>query len=86
MTINGNFERFQNFNFETDFLENESLFQKIGVPLESLKSESTSFLNKAAISEANDKAIRMMGTKWTYHKKTEFCQQILYFFENLVSV
>ena len=33
MTISGNFERFQYFNFETDFLENENLFQKTGVPL-----------------------------------------------------
>ena len=30
--ISGNFERFQYFNFETDFLENENLFQKTGVP------------------------------------------------------
>ena len=28
----GNFESFQYFNFETDFLENEKLFQKTGVP------------------------------------------------------
>ena len=28
----GNFESFQHFNFETDFLENEKLFQKTGVP------------------------------------------------------
>ena len=32
VTISGNFERFQYFNFETDFLENENLFQKTGVP------------------------------------------------------
>ena len=30
VTISGNFERFQCFNFETDFLENENPFQKIG--------------------------------------------------------
>ena len=29
--ISGNFERFHYFNFETDFLENENLFQKPGV-------------------------------------------------------
>ena len=28
VTISGNFERFQYFNFKTDFLENENLFQK----------------------------------------------------------
>ena len=31
VTITGNFERFQYFNFETDFLEKENLFQKTGV-------------------------------------------------------
>ena len=31
-TINGNFERFQYFNFETNFLEYENLFQKTGAP------------------------------------------------------
>ena len=29
--VSGNFERFQYFNFEIDFLENENLFQKAGV-------------------------------------------------------
>ena len=32
MTTSGNFERFQYFNFETNFLENENLFQKTGEP------------------------------------------------------
>ena len=32
VTITENFKRFQYFNFETDFLENENLFQKTGVP------------------------------------------------------
>ena len=31
LTISGNFESFQYFNFETDFAENEKLFQKPGV-------------------------------------------------------
>ena len=31
MTVSGNFERFQYFNFELDFLENEKLFQKTRV-------------------------------------------------------
>ena len=31
VTINKNFERFQYFNFGTDFLENENLIQKTGV-------------------------------------------------------
>ena len=33
VTISGNFEPFQYFDFETDFLENEYLFRKTGVPL-----------------------------------------------------
>ena len=33
VTITTYFERFQYFNFETDFLENESLSQKSGLPL-----------------------------------------------------
>ena len=31
VTICGNFERIQYFNFETDFLENKNLFQKTGI-------------------------------------------------------
>ena len=37
MTISESFKRFLYFNFETDFLENETLFQKTGVPFFSLK-------------------------------------------------
>ena len=32
MTITGNFERFQYFNFETNFLKNVNPIQKTGVP------------------------------------------------------
>ena len=32
VTISRNFECFQYFNFEADFLENENLFQEIEVP------------------------------------------------------
>ena len=74
MLINGNgwyfFQkfgvvRFQYFNFETDFLENENLFQKTGVPsflVESTKIERT-FLYKTTILEACFKANRMVSTK-----------------------
>ena len=31
MAIGYNFKHFQYFNFETDFMENENLFQKTGV-------------------------------------------------------
>ena len=37
MKISGNFERFQYFNFEADFLRNENFFQKTGVPIFSWK-------------------------------------------------
>ena len=33
VTIRANFQHFQYFNFETDFLENENLFQKTEVTL-----------------------------------------------------
>ena len=32
VTITGNFERFQYSNFQTNYLKNENLFQKTGVP------------------------------------------------------
>ena len=37
VTISENFKRFQYFNFETDYLENENLFQKTGVQFFSRK-------------------------------------------------
>ena len=37
MNISEYFERFQCFNFETDFLENENLLQQIRVPFFSWK-------------------------------------------------
>ena len=50
-----NFERFQYFNFEKDFGENESLFRKTGVQflVESTKIENTSFPYKTTKPEAN---------------------------------
>ena len=38
LTINENFERFQYFNFETDFLGKGNFFQKTGVPFFLLKT------------------------------------------------
>ena len=69
MTIAGNFERFQYFNFETDFRENENLFQKTSFLVESTKIENAPFSYKTVESEANVKTNRMVSTKWTYHKK-----------------
>ena len=57
MTISGNFERFKYFNFETKFLENENLFQKLEYRflVASINIENGSFRNKTAISEGNVK-------------------------------
>ena len=88
LTISGNFKRFQYFNFKTDFLENENLFQKTGV--KSTEIRNTSFPCKTAIPEANVKANRMVSTKWTYHKKQSFASnyfillKILFQFKQLL--
>ena len=70
MTISESVKSFQYFNFETDFLKNENLFQKTGVPflVETTKIENT-FPFKTVLSEANVKTNRMATTKWTYHKE-----------------
>ena len=58
MTIRGNSEQCQYFNFETDFLENENLFQKLKdrFLVENTKIENALFRYKISISEANVKA------------------------------
>ena len=57
----GKFERFQYFNFEIDFLENENPFQK---KLEyHFLVESASFPYKTDMSEANVKTSKMMSAK-----------------------
>ena len=50
MTISGNFARFQYSNFETNFLENENLFQKLEYCFlaESKKIENALFPYKTA--------------------------------------
>ena len=82
MTISENFKRFQYFNFETDFLENENLFQnsRVRFLVESTKIENASFPYKTAISEANVKTNKMVTTKWTYHKERSFASNCLSFF------
>ena len=90
MTISEKFECFQYFNFETDFLENENLFQKTGVRflIENTKIENASFLYKTTISEAR----RQM--EWTLKNglianngvlpvTTYFFLKILFQFKNL---
>ena len=53
VTLSGNFERFQYFNFEKNFLKNANTFQKTGT--ESTKTENATYLYQTALSEANVK-------------------------------
>ena len=64
-TIYEDFKRFQYFNFETDFLENEIIFEETGAPflVECTKLESASLPYKTAISKTNVKTNRMVTTK-----------------------
>ena len=64
-TISEKFEHFRYFIFETDFLENENIFQKTGVlfVVGNTKIEKTSIPYKSDISEANVKTNRMVTTK-----------------------
>ena len=61
MTISENFEHFQYFNFEIDFLENDFFFKKQAYRLlvERTKIEKALFPYKTAISEANVKGTLM---------------------------
>ena len=88
MTISENFEHLQSFDFEKGFLENDSFFQKTGVPFfswtnERTKIEKTSFPYKTAVSEANFKTKRMVTTKWTYHRERSFASNYLIFMKVL---
>ena len=92
MTITENFKRFQYFNLETDFLENENLLKKLGhhFLVESTEIENASFPYKTVLSEANVKANKMVTTKWTYQKERSFASnyfiflKILFQFKNLL--
>ena len=65
MMISGNVERFQYFNFATNFLKNEWLFQKMEYHFlaESTKIGKASFPYKTAMSEINFKTDRKGSTK-----------------------
>ena len=64
MTVIESFKRFQYFNFEKNFLENENLFQNTGVLflVEATEIEIPPFPFKTALSEANVKTNRMATT------------------------
>ena len=53
--------------------------------VESTRIENASFQHKTAILKANVKIIRMVSTKWTYHKERSFACNFFFFFENFVS-
>ena len=74
MTTTANFQRFKDFHCETNFLENENLYQKLEhrFLVESTKIEDAIFLYKTSLSEANVKTNRMGSTKWDYHKERRF--------------
>ena len=86
MRISGSFERFQYFNFEIDFLENEILFQKLEYCflVESAKIENALFPYKTALSEANAKTNIMVRTKWIYRKERSFNSNYFIFLKILL--
>ena len=83
MTITGNFEQFQYFNFEINFLKNANFLKnflrnKFSKKLEyrffveSTKIDNITFPYKIALTEANVKTNRMGSTELTYHKEWSF--------------
>ena len=85
MIISERFKPFQYFAFETNFLENEILFEKLGYRflVETTKIENTFFPFKTALSEANIKTNRMATTKWSYHKEWSFASNYFIFLEKI---
>ena len=88
MTISESFKRFQYFNFEINFLENENLFQKpeYRFLIETARIKNTSFPFKSAQSEVNVKTNRMATTKWTHHKEWSFASDYFIFWGKFVPV
>ena len=88
MTATRNFERFQYFNFETNFSKEENLTQKLGYRflVESTKIEDTTFPYRTALSETNVKTNRIGSTKWTYHKERNFAINYFIFLKILLQL
>ena len=76
MTITRNFERFQYFNFETNFLKNKNLVQKTGKPLFLLKALrlKTQHFHTKLSCQTN----RTRTTKWTFHKERRFASNCFF--------
>ena len=77
LTISGNIERFQYFNFEIGFVENVNLIKKLeyGFLVKSTKIENTLFRYETS----NVKTNRMVSTNWTYHKEQSFASNYFIF-------
>ena len=75
-TISQSFKRFQYFNFETNFLENEKEYRFL---VETNEIENTLFPFKTALSETNVKTNRMATTKWTYYIEWSFASNYFIF-------
>ena len=92
MTITGNFECFQYFNFEINFLKNETFFKNLEYRflVESTAIENATFPYKTSLSEANVKTNRIGSTLWAYHKERSFGRnyftflKILFQYKNLL--
>ena len=52
--------------------------------VERSKIEKASFPHKTAVSEANVKTIRMVTTKWAYHREQSFASNYFIFFKVLL--
>ena len=85
MTFTGNFDRFQYFNFETNFLKNENFFKKLEyhILVQTTRIENATFLYKTVLSESNVKTNGMGDTTKTYHKEGSFASNYFSFPKNL---
>ena len=83
MTISGSFKRFQYFNFDTNFLENENLFQKTeGLFLiETTKIENTSFSFKLLCQEPMLRQIEWRLQNGTITKSVDLPVTTLFFWK-----
>ena len=88
VTISKRFKRFSYINFNSNFLKNKNLFQKLEYRflVETTKIENKLFPFKTALSEASVKTNRIVTPKWIYHKEWSFASNCFIFFGKFVSV
>ena len=80
VTITGNFERFQYFNFEANFLIRENFFQKkmeYRFLVESTKVGKATLPNSPADVKTKNEEYKMVLSQ-----RTEFCQEPACLFQN----